>query len=128
MIPSSKLPQEMWIFPFRHTFCVKGIDFQSISTESTMSTADFELRKRLYEEIKKFNRTEQEELFRILKRENEEVSENRNGIFFDLVSLKESTLGKIKEWIQFCKKNTTEFEEREKEIELLTKENPSMIH
>jgi hypothetical protein len=47
-----------------------------------MSTADFEIRKRLYEEIKKFNRTEQEELFRILKRENEEVSENRNGIFF----------------------------------------------
>lgn len=82
---------------------------------------DFELRKRLHEEIKKFNRTEQEELFRILKRENEEVSENRNGIFFDLTAIKESTLIKIKEWITFCKKNTTEFEEREKELELLTK-------
>ena len=83
--------------------------------------SDFELRKRLHEEIKKFNRTEQEELFRILKRENEEVSENRNGIFFDLTVIKESTLTKIKEWIAFCKKNTTDFEEREKEIELLTK-------
>ena len=82
---------------------------------------DFELRKRLHEEIKKFNRTEQEELFRILKRENEEVSENRNGIFFDLTAIKESTMIKIKEWITFCKKNTTEFEEREKELELLTK-------
>ena len=82
---------------------------------------DFETRKRLHEEIKKFNRTEQEELFRILKRENEEVSENRNGIFFDLTVIKESTLNKIKEWITFCKKNTTEFEEREKEMELLTK-------
>ena len=82
---------------------------------------DFETRKRLHEEIKKFNRTEQEELFRILKRENEEVSENRNGIFFDLTVIKESTLNKIKEWIAFCKKNTTEFEEREKEMELLTK-------
>ena len=82
---------------------------------------DFEIRKRLHEEIKKFNRTEQEELFRILKRENEEVSENRNGIFFDLTVIKESTLSKIKEWITFCKKNTTEFEEREKEMELLTK-------
>ena len=82
---------------------------------------DFENRKRLHEEIKKFNRTEQEELFRILKRENEEVSENRNGIFFDLTVIKESTLNKIKEWIAFCKKNTTEFEEREKEMELLTK-------
>jgi hypothetical protein len=83
----------------------------------------FEMRKRLHEEIKKFNRTEQEELFRILKRENEEVSENRNGIFFDLTVIKESTLNKIKEWIAFCNKNTTEFEEREKEMELLTKGN-----
>jgi hypothetical protein len=82
---------------------------------------DFETRKRLHEEIKKFNRTEQEELFRILKRENEEVSENRNGIFFDLTAIKETTLNKIKEWISFCNKNTSEFEEREKEIELLTK-------
>jgi hypothetical protein len=88
---------------------------------STSQSNDFEIRKRLHEEIKKFNRTEQEELFRILKRENEEVSENRNGIFFDLTVIKETTLNKIKEWIAFCKKNTTEFEEREKEIELLTK-------
>jgi hypothetical protein len=88
---------------------------------SSSYTNDFETRKRLHEEIKKFNRTEQEELFRILKRENEEVSENRNGIFFDLTVIKETTLNKIKEWMAFCKKNTTEFEEREKEIELLTK-------
>ena len=86
-----------------------------------MST-DFETRKRLYDEIKKFNRTEQEELFRILKRENEDLSENRNGIFFDLTTIKENTLSKIKEWIQFCKKNTSEFEEREKEIHLLTRQ------
>jgi hypothetical protein len=86
-----------------------------------MSTNDFEQRKRLHEEIKRFNRTEQEELFRILKRENEEVSENRNGIFFDLAVIKESTLQKIKEWIQFCKKNSSEFEEREKELDMLTK-------
>lgn len=88
---------------------------------TTEGQTEFETRKRLHEEIKKFNRTEQEELFRILKRENEEVSENRNGIFFDLTVIKESTLNKIKEWIVFCKKNTTDFEEREKEIELLTK-------
>jgi hypothetical protein len=86
-----------------------------------MST-DFETRKKLYDEIKKFNRTEQEELFRILKRENEDLSENRNGIFFDLTTIKENTLNKIKEWIQFCKKNTSEFEEREKEIHLLTRQ------
>ena len=43
---------------------------------------DFENRKRLFEHIKQFNRTEQEELYRILRRSQEEMSENRNGIFF----------------------------------------------
>ena len=76
---------------------------------------DYEIRKQMFDEIKKFNKTEQEELYRILRRCDEDLSENKNGIFFDLVSIKETTLNKIKEWIQFCKKNTTEFEEREKE-------------
>jgi len=92
-----------------------------------MATFDFESRKKIFDEIKKFNRTEQEELFRILKRGNEEVSENRNGIFFDLVTIKDTTLTNIKEWIDFCIKNTTKFEEREQEINTLTKENPGII-
>lgn len=91
-----------------------------------MATFDFESRKKIFDEIKKFNRTEQEELFRILKRGNEEVSENRNGIFFDLVTIKDTTLANIKEWIDFCNKNTTKFEEREQEINNLTKENPGI--
>jgi len=75
---------------------------------------DFETRKRIFEEVKRFNRTELEELYKVLRRATEEVSENRNGMFFDLLCLKEETLVKIDELIIFCKENRANFEVREK--------------
>lgn len=77
---------------------------------------DFETRKRIFEEIKRFNRTELEELYKVLRRCSEEMSENSNGIFFDLLSVKEDTLQKIDSLIVFCKENRVNFDVREKEI------------
>jgi len=91
-----------------------------------MASGDFELRKKLFDEIKQFNRTEQEELFRILKKNGEEVSENRNGIFFDLMILKADTVTKVQEWVDFCRKNNSEFKSREDELVELTKQNPGI--
>ncbi len=93
---------------------------------SVTKDTDFDTRKQLFEEIKQFNRTEQEELYRILKRAGEDVSENRNGIFFDLMSLKRETIDKIYEWITFCSSNRTSFESREKELTQLAEENPGL--
>ena len=87
---------------------------------------DFEQRKKLFDEIKQFNRHEQEELFRILKRAGEEMSENRNGIFFDLMILKQDTIDTICKWIAFCSKNHSNFESREKELSKLVEANPGM--
>ncbi len=81
-----------------------------------MSSDDFETRKRVFEELKRFNRTELEELYKVLRRCSEEISENSNGIFFDLLSLKEDTITKIEELIVFCKENRANFDVREKEI------------
>jgi hypothetical protein len=75
---------------------------------------DFEERKVLFEEVKRFSRSEQEELFRILKRANEPVSENRNGIFFDMMSLTVSTITAIQEFVVLSKENRVTFENREK--------------
>jgi len=75
---------------------------------------DFETRRNIFEEIKRFNRTELEELYKVLRRAGEEVSENRNGMFFDLLSLKDDTIVKIQELIQFCIENRANFEVREK--------------
>jgi hypothetical protein len=91
-----------------------------------MASGDFELRKKLFEEIKQFNRTEQEELYRILKKNGEEVSENRNGIFFDLMSLKPETVANVQEWVEFCRKNNSEFKSREDELIEITKQNPGI--
>ena len=85
--------------------------------------AEFEQRKKMFEQIKQFNRTEQEELYRILRRNNEEMSENRNGIFFDLMTVKQTTVDKIQEWIDFCEKNRTTFETCEKEMSDLLSES-----
>jgi len=91
-----------------------------------MASGDFESRKKLFEEIKQFNRTEQEELYRILKKNGEEVSENRNGIFFYLMSLKPETVANVQEWVEFCRKNNSEFKSREDELIELTKQNPGI--
>jgi len=78
--------------------------------------SDFETRKRIFEEVKRFNRTELEELYKVLRRGSEEISENRNGMFFDLLSLKDDTLQKIESLIVFCKENRANFEVREKAL------------
>jgi hypothetical protein len=83
---------------------------------SLLKDTEFESRKKILEEIKQFNRAEQEELYRIIRRSNEETSENRNGIFFDLLTLKQETIDRVKEWISFCVKNKANFENREKEM------------
>ncbi len=87
---------------------------------------DYEGRKRIFEEIKKFLRTEQEELYRILKRNDEEVSENKNGMFFDIMNLKEETMTNIQEYIQFTTKNRKELAEREQALVQLQTENPGI--
>jgi hypothetical protein len=90
------------------------------------TSGDFELRKRMFDEIKQFNRTEQEELYRILKKNGEEVSENRNGIFFDLMILKEETIQKVQEWVEFCRKNNSDLKSREDTLNQLTRQNPGI--
>jgi len=89
------------------------------SRMSLVKDTDFETRKKVFEEIKRFNRTELEELYKILRRSAEEVSENRNGMFFDLLSVKDTTLEKIQELIKFCIENRADFEVREKAMSQL---------
>ncbi len=55
---------------------------------NSVQDTEYDLRKKMYEEIKTFNRTELEELYKLLRRNSEEISENRNGMFFDLLSIK----------------------------------------
>ena len=77
---------------------------------------DYERRKELSKDIGALSRPELEELYRILRREGGEFSENSNGIFFDVLALPVNVFEAIWKFINFCKSNAKSLEERSKVI------------
>ena len=76
---------------------------------------DYELRKHFLENIKLLNKSEKEELFRILTITKSSFTENSNGIFFDVSKLTKDTFDQMLQFLEFCKKNRQEFQQREEE-------------
>jgi len=74
---------------------------------------DYELRKQFLEDLKILNKSEKEEIFRILKDNDSIFSENSNGIFFDVSKLSNDAFELMLKFIDFCKKNRKDFEIRE---------------
>lgn len=77
---------------------------------------DYEQRKEFCKEINTLSRPELEEIYRILRREGGAFSENSNGIFFDVASLPAPVFDALWKFIQFCKTNAKDLEERSKII------------
>lgn len=80
-----------------------------------MDGKEYEERKKLLEDMKRLVKSEQEAIFRILKAEKAEYSENSNGIFFDISKLSTPLFMKMKEYMEFCHKNRDDFTQREEE-------------
>jgi hypothetical protein len=80
-----------------------------------MEAKDYEERKQFLEDLKRLVKSEQEALFRILKTERADFTENSNGIFFDVSKLSVSLFQKIKDYMEFCRKNRDDFSQREEE-------------
>jgi len=74
---------------------------------------DYEIRKEFLEDLKLLNKTEQEEIFRIIKTSNTQYSENSNGIFFDISKILQATFLEMQKFMNFCKSNRKNFESRE---------------
>jgi len=89
-----------------------------------MSKEDYDSRKELLENMKVLSKTEKEDIFRIIKRENEQFSENSNGIFFDLATIKNTTFVEILNMITLSNQKKQEQDERLKEMEKLREEVP----
>lgn len=85
----------------------------------TLTQEEYEQRKKVWETIKTLNKSEQEELFKILKFSNVDYTENTNGIFFDVAKLTDTTIQKIMKFLSFCAQNRVDFEERDKTMETL---------
>jgi hypothetical protein len=77
---------------------------------------NYEKRRTLFENLKILVKSEYEEVFRILKRNREEWTENSNGIFFDMAAIKEQTMGQLTEYMGFCLENRKAEERRASQL------------
>lgn len=75
---------------------------------------DYEQRKEFCKEMNTLSRPELEEVYRILRREGGEFSENSNGIFFNVESLPAHVFQALWKFLQFCKSNAKDLDERAK--------------
>lgn len=79
----------------------------------------YEDRKKMFEVMKILVKSEQEEIYRIIRKSKETYTENSNGIFFDLSSISEYAYSQIKEYLEFCIKTRQEMDSRQKEIDII---------
>ena len=85
-------------------------------------------RKKVFESIKVLVKSEQEEIFRIIRKTRENYTENSNGIFFDLSTVSDESFQQIKEYLDFCLKTRQEDTERLKELEIIRIQNENYVN
>ena len=87
----------------------------------------YEERRNIFEHIKVLVDSEQQEIFRIIRKTKENYTENSNGIFFDLATISESTFIQINEYLNFCLKTRQEDTLRLNELETIRLQNANYI-
>ena len=87
------------------------------ASAATLTNDQYEERKLFSEELKRLVISEQEEIFRILKRGGCEYSENSNGVFFDVSKVPKKVFDEMKQFLVFCQANRKNFEIRDREME-----------
>lgn len=85
------------------------------ASAATLTTEEYDERKRFLEDLKILVKGEQEEIYRILRKSKAEFSENSNGVFFDACKLPAETFDAMKKFLEFCRKNRDDFAVREEE-------------
>jgi hypothetical protein len=87
------------------------------ATAANLTNEQYEERKVFLEELKRLVMVEQEEIFRILKKNKCEYSENSNGVFFDVSRVSNDVFQEMKSFLSFCQANRKNFEIRDREME-----------
>ena len=88
----------------------------------TISQSEYDQRKLFLEDLKTLTKDEYEEIFRILRRNHVEYSENSNGVFFDLVSINHTTFELLQNFMQLSKTQRTNEKLRTNEMNILREE------
>ena len=84
-------------------------------------------RKQIFDNITILVKPEQEEVFRIIRKNKVVYTENSNGIFFDLTNITDDVLEQIKEYIDFCLKTRQDHEIRLKDLETIRIQNETYV-
>ena len=91
--------------------------------EETMKTKLLKIKteklKKIKSKIDVFKKLECIEIYKIIKEDNQKFSQNKNGILFDLMKLKNTTIDKIEQFIKYIDNNSIIIEENENTKELL---------
>jgi len=83
----------------------------------TISQSEYDERKSFLDDLKLLTKDEYGEMYRILKRKQVELSENSNGIFFDMLSLTTETFSEIKVFMELCRSQRKDESARVKEMD-----------
>jgi hypothetical protein len=81
-----------------------------------MDPVEYERRRAFCEEIKTMGRSEALEIARILRKYKVAVSENRSGIFFDMVKLPQEVFEALLTFREFIAQNNRELQKRDEEL------------
>lgn len=78
-----------------------------------MDAAEYKRRSEFCAELKTFSRAEYVEIARILRKHEVATSENRSGIFFDLVKLPQEVFDELLQFRTFVLQNNAELGKRD---------------
>jgi hypothetical protein len=87
--------------------------------------AEYDLKKKFLEDIKGLEKGILEDMFRVIKTNNIEYSENSNGIFFDLAPLESSVFNQLQECILRNQQQKLLEKERNVIVESMLHKTPS---
>jgi hypothetical protein len=87
----------------------------------------FEQRKVLHENLKFLVKSEYEQIFRILKKYNQEYTENSNGIFFDINKISDDAFIEMHKFMEFCLENRRQEQNRITELAELSTEVNTLL-
>lgn len=73
-------------------------------------------RRHLVDRINALSETEHEEIFKIMRYNNVDFTQNNNGVFFNISTVPESVIEQISNFVTFCSENKKKLDEYDKRI------------
>jgi len=81
------------------------------------NTLNIKIKEKLKKDISELHYNEHCEIYNIIRKDTDKISENKNGVFINLKYLNDETIDKIQEFISFCQKNKSLLKKKQKEHE-----------